>query len=288
MFRRWLQENDFKYLDKHFGINQITSYRSIAYGELAEGLQDRQMPSHAYLEERKIGKMLGKEKARLLMAADRAQRTEKQRQERITRLQLPNPPADLPAPGPAEASSPGIPTARAKELAALKNASRRFQKYHQQRALKIEDVHEKILQHQARQEGLQKEVSRIDKLVEQGMVRMDSANKTLMDAIKITARNLFYQALAPFKAAYDNYRDDHDYFRELTQSAGVLSWDAQQIQVHLVTRVNFSPKLQKIISTILGHLNEGGLTLPDGSGRRLCFRLTRKEQIEVRIREPSA
>jgi hypothetical protein len=25
MFNRWLQENDFKYLDKHFGINQITS-----------------------------------------------------------------------------------------------------------------------------------------------------------------------------------------------------------------------------------------------------------------------
>ena len=26
MFNRWLQENDFKYRDKHFGINQITSY----------------------------------------------------------------------------------------------------------------------------------------------------------------------------------------------------------------------------------------------------------------------
>ena len=26
MFCRWVQENDFKYLDKHFGINQITSY----------------------------------------------------------------------------------------------------------------------------------------------------------------------------------------------------------------------------------------------------------------------
>jgi hypothetical protein len=24
MFCRWVQENDFKYLDKHFGINQIT------------------------------------------------------------------------------------------------------------------------------------------------------------------------------------------------------------------------------------------------------------------------
>jgi hypothetical protein len=30
--------------------------------------------------------------------------------------------------------------------------------------------------------------------------------------------NRFYQALPPFKKAYHNYRDDHDYFRKLTQS----------------------------------------------------------------------
>ena len=29
IFNRWLQENDFKYEDKHFGINQITSYRTV-------------------------------------------------------------------------------------------------------------------------------------------------------------------------------------------------------------------------------------------------------------------
>jgi len=34
MFNRWLQENDFKYLEKHFGINQITSYASISYEQL--------------------------------------------------------------------------------------------------------------------------------------------------------------------------------------------------------------------------------------------------------------
>ena len=33
MFGRWLQENDVKYLDKHFGINQITSYRVIEYDQ---------------------------------------------------------------------------------------------------------------------------------------------------------------------------------------------------------------------------------------------------------------
>jgi hypothetical protein len=148
-------------------------------------------------------------------------------------------------------------------------------------------MHQKILQHQARKEALQKEVSRIDQLVEQGMVRMDSANKTLMDAIKITARNLFYQALGPFKAAYNNYRDDHDYFRQLTQSGGVLRATAQQVQVHLVPKVNYPAKLQKIIGAILQSLTQQGLILPDGSARRLSFHLTRREQIEVRIKNPT-
>lgn len=52
MFRRWLQENDFKYLDKHFGINQITSYRVIEYDQLRNQVKDRQIKSG----QRKVGK----------------------------------------------------------------------------------------------------------------------------------------------------------------------------------------------------------------------------------------
>ncbi len=45
MFNRWLQENDFKYLDKHFGINQITSYGVTGYEELRQKVVDRQVRS---------------------------------------------------------------------------------------------------------------------------------------------------------------------------------------------------------------------------------------------------
>ena len=51
--------------------------------------------------------------------------------------------------------------------------------------------------------------------------------------------NLFYRALAPFKTADNNYRDDRDYFRELSQSAGVLRWTGTEIEVHLVPTVNY-------------------------------------------------
>jgi hypothetical protein len=41
MFNRWLQENDFKYLDNHFGINEITAYASVSYKELSQRIEDK-------------------------------------------------------------------------------------------------------------------------------------------------------------------------------------------------------------------------------------------------------
>ena len=48
LFNRWLQENDFKYLDKHFGLNQIISYESVPYEQLKGQLEDRQVKSGVY------------------------------------------------------------------------------------------------------------------------------------------------------------------------------------------------------------------------------------------------
>ena len=59
-------------------------------------------------------------------------------------------------------------------------------------------------------------VSRLENLIARGMVRLDSGPKRLLDAIKVVARNEFYRALAPFRKAYDNYRDDREHFRRLT------------------------------------------------------------------------
>jgi hypothetical protein len=64
MFGRWVQENDFKYLDQHFGINQITSYGVISYAELKSQLTDRQIQSgtaRALLEQaRQLRAQLGR------------------------------------------------------------------------------------------------------------------------------------------------------------------------------------------------------------------------------------
>ncbi len=289
IFNRWIQENDFKYLDKHFGINQLTSYRSTPYEQLRDQLTDRQVPNHAYVEKVKIGRQLDQRKARLLLADDQAKRDQIQRQLNLDRVR--DGIAKRAANDPDNPDNPavGTPTAEEKkEIARHLNATKRHHKYRQARALKIENLHQQILQNDVQKAALDKEVSRIDQLIQQDMVRMDLNNKTLMDAIKISARNLFYRLFAPFKTAYDNYRDDHGHYRELTQCDGVLRWTGSEIEVHLVPQVNYPPKLRKIIERHLEDLNASGLTLPDGSNRPLRLRLTRKEQISVSIDDATA
>ena len=43
MFCRWVQENDFKYSEKHFGINEITSYSKISYKELKGLIENKEI-----------------------------------------------------------------------------------------------------------------------------------------------------------------------------------------------------------------------------------------------------
>ena len=45
IFRRWLQENDFRYLDSHFGFNQMTSRDSLRFSEQADQFRDRPVDS---------------------------------------------------------------------------------------------------------------------------------------------------------------------------------------------------------------------------------------------------
>ena len=182
MFNRWIQENDFKYLDKHFGINQITSYGVTEYAQLCQQVADRQVRS-----------------------------------------------------------------AEVKGLAA------------------------------------QQTESRLERLIAEQMVRLDPEKKRLMDSLRVIARNVFYDALAPFKKAYNNYRDDHDQFRQLTQASGVLEVGANLMTVHLMPRVSYPPHVRRIIATVLEGINSRDPVLPDGSGRRLKLRLAQRSEMQLSI-----
>lgn len=276
IFNRWIQENDFKYIDKHMGIKQITSYRSIDYSELRDNLVDRQVPNELYVQKVKQSRPLTRQKARLLLAEDTARRMELSRQQEIGKLEVGLEPTGQTTPAPAEPDT-------SKRLKALRQASQRSKRYTQARRERLDQLQLELDQIEAQKMALDKEVSRKEHLIEQQMVRMDSTNKTLMDAIKICARNLFYQALAPFKKLYDNNRDDHALFRELTRCDGALRLGAKGMEVHLVAHMHCPPKMRRIIGEVLRSINASAPPLPDGSGRKMQLRLTEKRQIKVQI-----
>jgi hypothetical protein len=119
------------------------------------------------------------------------------------------------------------------------------------------------------------------------MVCLDPEKKRLMDSLRIIARNIFYKALQPFKKAYNNYRDDHDQFRQLTQASGVLELGAKQVVVHLMPQVGYPPQVRRIIGTVLDDLNAQEPVLPDGSGRRLKRRLAQRSEMQLSIHPSS-
>jgi hypothetical protein len=269
MFNRWIQENDFKYLDKHFGINQITSYRVIPYDQLREQVQDRQVRSGEHKALSQQRQQLRARQGRLLVVEEQCEKKAARRQARIQRLESQSDPASVP------------------ELAGLRRAQARYQALRPARREQIERWSQELSELEPKLEAARQKVSRLDSLIAQNMVRLEPSQKRLMDILRIIARNAFYTALAPFKKAYNNYRDDHDYFRHLTQCSGVLEVQEKQIGVHLMPQVNYSPQLRRIIGGVLEGLNAQGPVLPDGSGRRLKFRLGRRSELKLDLQAQS-
>ena len=275
MFQRWLQENDFKYLDKHFGINQITSYRSIEYEQLKGQVEDRKVKSAA---RKAFDLSLKKDTEALkrnLLAEEQAlqahQRRAHQRQE-----------LEETSTQDAGAGTPG-PLRLSRRRAALKTADQRYELSRVERRKSIDQCHQRIVEIQVQIDGTQAKESRLEAMIQAQMVKMDGQGKRLMDVLKITARNLFYQALQPFKKAYDNFRDDHDHFRNLTQSPGVLEVSADQIVVHLLPRTNYGGELRKVVDQTLEGINAQDLVHPVQPGRALKFRLGRRCEMELKM-----
>jgi len=227
MFHRWLQENDFKYMEKHFGINQITSYASHSYKDLEKNLEDRQIKSGEY-------KALQKECAQLRKKL----KTELYNEHRHPRKSTPR-------------------TQRIQTLSAADEALAR----------KMEETDH--------------EASRLDTLIEGQYRKLNTDSKKLYDALKLIARNAFYKALAPFKEAYDNYRDDHVIFRNLTRAPGLLTQTGSEQKAILHPTAPHPPARRKLIEELLDQLNQIGLTLPDGSGHPIQLELGKKEGIEL-------
>ena len=224
MFCRWVQENDFKYSEKHFGINEITSYSKISYKELKDLIEDKEIKRGEYKAYEKEAETI-RRKLKNALYKERTIKSEKRRKE-------------------------------------LKNEIQELSK-------KLEIVKEK-------RSAINKEGSKIDELIERGYKQLNTSNKKYMDCIKIIARNIFYKALEPFKEKYDNYRDDHVIFRNLTQAHGVVSFSHETVNVTIFPTAYLQPKVRKIVEEVFQQINSKEAKLPDGSGRKVYLELGEK------------
>ena len=71
LFNRWIQENSFQYLDRHFGLLQITSYASENYKDIEQTLVDRWVDSPEYRELKRKFATAEQELAKLLLKRER-------------------------------------------------------------------------------------------------------------------------------------------------------------------------------------------------------------------------
>jgi len=233
IFNRWLQENDFKYLDKHFGVNQITSYDTLSYRDMKDEVQEKQIKSGAY-------KALEQE-CRLVK----------------------------------------------KQLGALLVSQKQKSRKNSRQLKRIEELSEQLKQLEVEKEETQKEISKLGHLIDKNYEKLDTQKKIIMDVLKIIARNVFYKTLALFKEAYDNYRDDHEIFRNLTRAHGVLIPKDREVEVHLYPTYNYPPKVAGIFRTVLEQINQSHPTMPDGSGRALTLKLGSKKGFQLGNPDPS-
>jgi len=235
MLKRWVQENDFKYLIKHFGLNQITSYAFTDYRALKDKIEDKIYicSKHKALT-KEIQKVRAKLKTALLDKYRFDQKYGSTDQEQLPKKQ--------------------------------KEREIRID-------TKIDTYTQALTKLEKERKQTPKFVSKLDELIEQGYQKLDTDAKSFMDAIKILARNMFCKTLLPFKEKYNNYRDDHVLFRHLTMSAGMISTNEKGHKIMLYPQVEYQPKVQKIIAEVLDEINAKNPQMPDGSGVNIVIKL---------------
>jgi len=259
MFNRWLQEGDFAYLNRHFGINQLTGRIFDSYEKIANDLQDRQVDSRAYKFAQatkkklvaKIGQLLvhfqGQERVSLDgLTAQREKIKEKvdhisQELDRLESGELTHKAVSR--------IGQKIQRIRAR-LSDYKKKQKKEQDF-QEKEQKIKTFTSELEQLKQQLVQISKTESRILACIEEGRVRPDMRKKALVDAIRITSRNTFRQAFDIFRPLYDNRRDDHVVLRALTRSSGIIIPCRDRIDVYLTPQLQREPaewqRIQKFI-----------------------------------------
>ena len=204
MLNRWIQENDYAYLDRNFGINEITTYKGYDYSELP--LKEKEVYSSTY---------------------DFLLKSKKQIDSQLKKLLL------------------------EREQKSMEDKSITFAKKE-----KIEELKKLVLELSREMTNAAEKVDKAEKLIKQDKKRLAHDAKYYMDAIKITARNLFYSLITKFRPRLDNYRNDHQLLRELIRAPGYIEYSDSVLFIRLHPDRNFQPRTSRTINDFLEMISD--------------------------------
>ena len=266
MFNRWIQENSFKYLDRHFGLMQITSYASENYEDIANTLADRLVDSPQYLELKRQFTTAEQELAKRLIKRERKTNQLKtlQDQENIVSQAL----MDLQGRIAPLLKNLKVPekSVKLRQLREQVQELRGKEKYlktkiknHQKqlRALK-EDIEKKnrcLEKLDAELDSTLRKQSRLEILIKGCYQRPDIRKKAMMDAIRVIAYNMFRAMIGIFRPIYNNYRNDHVMLRMLTRTDGFIWRTGQIIHIQLWLKGRYPNHQKKIFHSFIDQMN---------------------------------
>ena len=266
MFNRWIQENDFKYLDRHFGLMQITSYASENYKEIANTLVDRLVDSPEY---RKLKCQFATEEQALGKLLLQCQRKTKQLgilqdEEKILTQSLMSINKQI------EALLKNLKTskksiklnhlrARLRELRGKRNSLKKRTEKLQDRLSNLKaEIGKKnqfLEKLDADLDRTLRKRSRLEILIEGSCQRPDIRQKAMMDALRIVAHNMFQAMMEIFRPIYGNYRNDHVMLRMLTRTDGFIWRTDRLVQIRLWLKGRYQSRQKKAFQSFLDQMN---------------------------------
>ena len=267
IFNRWIQENNLKYLDCHFGLMQITSYASENYKDIAHSLVDRWVDSPEYrelkrvfsAEEQALGKLLLKrERQTKYLKTTREQQVivnqtladlEKQIRGLKERLKAPQKSQNL-------ERLKGCVKEYQANRSRLKSKATKLKKQLDDLEKAIKEKNKSLSNINDRLEKTLREKSRLKGLIEGAYQRPDVRRKAMMDALRITAHNMFQNMMAIFRPFYGNYRNDNVMLRMLTRTDGFMWIEDTTIQIRLWLKGRYANHQKRIFQAFLHKMND--------------------------------
>lgn len=255
MLGRWLQENDFCYLTRHFGIDELGGRKAEPYANIIDDLEDRNVKSRQFKRaEAKRARMrakLGRELVNLQsMPALSLEQLAKEREKiRDQADKLSDKLARIKAGKMPEEAMQDIRTLT-NELTEKSRLNKKDKKSVEKRVEQENEaaqIRQELMQLEANIAQMNRKESRLLALVEEKYVRHDMRKKALLDAIRIVCRNIFRAALDIFRPLYNNYRDDHAVLRQLSRSSGVIIRYPERIDLFLTPALHRQPAQWAII-----------------------------------------